>query len=151
MASVFFCQRLGDDLRLDLLFDVHLAQPRILRLKLFHLRHQRHVHAAVLAAPVVERCRADAQLAADLRHGNARLRPLERFHDLAVCELRLLHCVELPLLEILLLISLTDGADYPPTGSATTNDTAAKAEPASQRRWNRRPRSTSGCKRSRML
>src|ERR1700761_2931848 len=113
MASVFFCQRLGDDLRLDLLFDVHLAQPRILRLKLFHLRHQRHVHAAVLAAPVVERCRADAQLAADLRHGNARLRPLERFHDLAVCELRLLHCVELPLLEILLLISLTERADYP--------------------------------------
>ena len=92
----------------------YILRSRAFRLKLPHLRHQRHVHAAVLAAPVVERCRADAQLAADLRHGNARLRPLERFHDLAVCELRLL-CVELPWLESLLLISLTDGADYPTT------------------------------------
>src|SRR5215475_2680375 len=112
MASIFFCQRLSDDLSLDLLFDVHLAQSRVLRLKLFHARHERYVHAAVLAAPVVERRRADAQLPTDLRHRHASFRPLERFHDLAVCELRLLHCVELPLLEILLLISLTAGADY---------------------------------------
>ncbi|WP_208458501.1 hypothetical protein, partial [Burkholderia vietnamiensis] len=39
-------------------------------------------------------------------------RALERFHDLAIRELRLLHRVELPLLEILLLIPPTERGYY---------------------------------------
>src|SRR5579859_2485488 len=96
MASVFFCECLRNDLGLDLLLDVHLAQPGVLGLQLFHPRNQRHVHAAVLRAPLVERRRADPQLSAKIRYRQPRLYALQRVHDLAIRESRLLHSVELP-------------------------------------------------------
>ena len=96
MASIFFCERLRYDLGLDLLLDVHLAQPGILSLQFLHPRNQRDVHAAVLRAPFVKRGRADTQLPAQVRYRQPRLHTLERVHDLAVRESRLLHSVELP-------------------------------------------------------
>lgn len=46
------------------------------------------------------------QFPTNLRYRHARFRALERIHDLAIREIRLLHCVELPLLEILLPVPL---------------------------------------------
>ena len=77
---------------------------------------------------------------------------LERLHDLAIRELRLLHCVELPLLEILLLIPLTGREDYRCSGGGresshweaypthqfihrTGRQLAAKAGAAGSRGW----------------
>lgn len=59
MASPFF-ERLRANLRLQLFFDVHLAQSGVLRLKLLHAGNQRRVHATVLRSPLVERRHADA-------------------------------------------------------------------------------------------
>src|SRR5690606_27790881 len=59
-ASPLFFKSLLHDLGLELLLDVHLAQAGVLGLQLLHARHHRHIHAAVLRAPLVEGRRADA-------------------------------------------------------------------------------------------
>ncbi|CAH2904867.1 MAG: hypothetical protein PPHEMADM_5744, partial [uncultured Paraburkholderia sp.] len=56
-----------------------------------------------------KRSRCLCQLAAHLLHRNFRGGSLERFYELQICELRLLHGVELPLLELLLIIGLRMG------------------------------------------
>ena len=53
--------------------------------------HVRHAHPAVLRPPLIERRRADAVLARDLRHGHAGLSLLQDPGDLALTELRLAH------------------------------------------------------------
>src|SRR5271170_8248521 len=98
MASDFFCESLRDNLGLELLVEVHLLEAPVLVLKLLHPRHHRHVHAAELGAPLVERCRADSKLPTQFGHRFAGFRALERRHDLAVRKSRLLHA-ELPPLE----------------------------------------------------
>ena len=40
MASPLFCESLGDDLRLELLLDVHLAQAPVLLFQLLHASHE---------------------------------------------------------------------------------------------------------------
>src|SRR5690606_36235587 len=92
--------------------DVHLAQAGVLRLQLFHTRTHGYIHAAVLRAPLVEGCRADAQLPAKLRYRQAGLYPLERFHDLTVRKPRPLHLVELLNEKILLLNAPLLRGDY---------------------------------------
>lgn len=81
---------------LELFLDVHLAQPSVFLLQLLHARHQGGVHAAELGTPLVERRRADAQLAAELGDRQAGFRPLERIDDLAVGEARFLHARDSP-------------------------------------------------------
>src|SRR5690606_12186986 len=88
------------------------AQPCVLRLQLFHTRHHGYIHAAVLRAPLVEGCRADAQLPAKLRYRQAGLYPLERFHDLTIRKPRPLHLVELLNEKILLLNAPLLRGDY---------------------------------------
>jgi len=114
MASPLFRKRLRDDLRLELLFDVHPSQTPVLALQLLHLGHHRGIHPPELGAPLVERRRADAQLPAQIGHRNPRLRAFERVHDLTVREPRLLHHRRtLPLEEILLLSTRDYRGDYP--------------------------------------
>lgn len=91
MPSPHFCRCLRDHLGFELLFDVHLAEPPVFLLKFLHARHLRRVHAAILAAPVVEGARADAKLSAQLRDGQTRLNSFEDLDDLAVCESPFLH------------------------------------------------------------
>ena len=55
MALPLFCERLLDDLGLETFFGVHLLEAPVFVLELFHTSHERGVHAAVLAAPLVER------------------------------------------------------------------------------------------------
>src|SRR5690606_13604122 len=86
MASALFCESLRDDLRLDLLLDVHLAQSPVLLFELLHASHERSVHAAKLGSPLVERCRADTQFTTELGDCQARLCSLECVDDLAVGE-----------------------------------------------------------------
>src|SRR5690606_6482755 len=70
---------------------VHLLQAPVLVLQLLELGHHRRIHATELAAPLVERRRADAVLPAQLRDRCAGLRLLEHGDDPAVCETGLLH------------------------------------------------------------
>src|SRR3990167_1888033 len=91
MASPLFCECLRDHFGLELFFDVHLAESAVFFLQLLHARHQRGIHATELRAPLVERGRADAHLAAQLGHGKTSLYALERLDDLAVGESGLLH------------------------------------------------------------
>lgn len=70
---------------------VHLLQPPIFVLQLLELGYQRRIHAAELAAPLIERCRADAVFAAQLRHWRAGLGLFEHGDDLAVGEAGCLH------------------------------------------------------------
>jgi hypothetical protein len=95
MALEFFCESLRDDVGFDLRLDVELLEPTVLLLKLLHPRHQRHVHAAVLAAPFIKRRRTDPVLSAQIRHRRPSLGLLQHREDLAVRKSRSLH-VELP-------------------------------------------------------
>jgi hypothetical protein len=70
--------------RAELRVGVHLLQAPILILQLLELGHHRGIHAAELAAPLVERCRADAVLPAEVRNGGAGLGLLEYGDDLAI-------------------------------------------------------------------
>src|SRR5690606_11174572 len=138
MASPLFLERLRHNLGLAPLLDVHLAQPGVLGFQLLHARHQRHVHAAVLGAPLVERSRADAQLPAKLGYCQARLHALERLNDLAVREPRLLHIVELLSEKILLLTPPLLWGDYQRTAPGATashyRQTQSEPEPRHTRR-----------------
>src|SRR5690606_26202620 len=111
-ASPLFFKSLLHDLGFKLLFDIHLAQAGVLRLQFLHTRHHGYIHAAVLRAPLVEGCRADAQLPAKLRYRQAGLYPLERFHDLTIRKPRPLHLVELLNEKILLLNAPLLRGDY---------------------------------------
>ena len=91
MALPLFSERLLDDLGLETFFDVHLFKPPIFVLKLFHARHERGVHAAVLAAPLVERGRAHAVLATKLWFRRAGLSLFKDRQDLAVGVAGFLH------------------------------------------------------------
>src|SRR5690606_17085332 len=112
MASPLFFKRLRHDLGLELLLNIHLAQPGVLGLQFLHARHQRHIHAAVLRAPLVERRRADPQFAAQPGHGQTGLDTLDGLDDLTVRESRLLHAVELLNEKILLLTTSLFREDY---------------------------------------
>ena len=113
MASEFFCECFRDNVGLDLRLDAELLEPTVLLLELLHPGHQRHVHAAVLTAPLVERRRTDPMLPAQVRHRRSGLRVLQHRQDLAVRKSRSLH-VELPPGEkILLLRPSLQWGDYP--------------------------------------
>lgn len=112
MALPLFCERLGDDLGFWLLFDIQLLEACVLRLQFFHPRHQGHIHAPVFRSPVVERGRADAQISAEIGHGDAALRSLEGGQNLAVRKSRLLH-VEFLNKNILLFTPTISRGDYP--------------------------------------
>src|SRR5690606_28977590 len=88
----------------------------------FHTRHHGYIHAAVLRAPLVEGCRADAQLPAKLRYRQAGLYPLERFHDLTIRKPRPLHLVELLNEKILLLNAPLLRGDYRTASVFVNND-----------------------------
>ena len=66
MASPLFFERLRHDLGPELFLKVHLLQEPVLVIELLHARHHRHVHAAVLGTPLVERRRAHTQLSANI-------------------------------------------------------------------------------------
>src|SRR5690606_25081258 len=128
MASPLFFKRLRHDLGLELLLNIHLAQPGVLGLQFLHARHQRHIHAAELRAPLVERRRADPQFAAQLGHGQTGLDTLDGLDDLTVRESRLLHHVELLNEKILLLTTSLFREDYPAsTASAAPRTTSGRA------------------------
>src|SRR3546814_5962576 len=91
MASPFFGECFLEQVGTELGVGVHLLQPTVLLLELLHPADHGHIHAAELAAPLVERRRADAVLAAQLRHGRTGLGLLEHGDDLAVGEAGLLH------------------------------------------------------------
>ena len=86
MASPLFFERLRHDLGLELLLKVHFLQAPVLVFELFHARHHRHVHAAVLGAPLVKRRCAHTQLSANVGRRKTRFNPFDRIHDLAVGE-----------------------------------------------------------------
>jgi len=86
----FFFERLRHDLFLELLLKVYLLQAPVRVFELFHARHHRHVHAAVLGAPLVKRLCADAQIPTNVGHRKARSNPFDRIHYLAIGELSLL-------------------------------------------------------------
>jgi hypothetical protein len=69
---------------------------------------------------LVERRRADAQIATDLRSRQPRFRSFQRFHDLAVREFRPLHA-ELPLSRKFYFRRplFHGGGDYPTGGRST--------------------------------
>jgi hypothetical protein len=91
MASTFFCHCLLQHLGTELRGGAHLLQAPVLVLQLLELGHQRRIHAAELAAPLVECRRADAVLAAQLRYGCAGFSLLEHGQDLAVGESGFFH------------------------------------------------------------
>src|SRR5690606_12570792 len=82
-----FLEQVGAELGIG----VQLLQPPVLVLQFLHPADHGHLHAAELAAPLIERRRADAVLSAQLRHGRTGLGLLEHGDDLAVGEARLLH------------------------------------------------------------
>ena len=86
-----FFQRLRHDLRFQLLFRVHLLQPRILELQLLQTLHVGQIHAAILGAPFVKARVAHAVLAAQLGHRHAGLRFLKNLKYLTLFEPRLPH------------------------------------------------------------
>lgn len=91
MASPLFCQRLLQQIRAELRLDVELLKAAALVFELLHPHHQRRIHTAELAAPLVERRRADAVLTAQLGDRAAGLSLLENRQDLAVAESGRLH------------------------------------------------------------
>jgi hypothetical protein len=86
MASPFFLEHLRNDLGLELFLKVHLLQSAVFFFELFHAGHHGHVHAATLGTPFVKRCRADAQLSANIWNANASLKAFDRIHDQAIPE-----------------------------------------------------------------
>ena len=86
MASTLVFQRLRHDLGLDLFFQVHLLEPPVFILELFHARHHLDIHAAIFSPPLVKGGGADAQLPANIRHSKSSLKALDRVHDLTVSE-----------------------------------------------------------------
>ena len=83
MASPLFCESLRDDLSLEFFLDIHLAKPLVLLLQLFHASHERCIH---LGPSLVERCRADTELSAELWDRQTGFCSLECINDLAVGE-----------------------------------------------------------------
>ena len=84
MASPLFCESLRDDLSLEFFLDIHLAKPLPLLLQLFHASHEGGIHAAELGPPLLERCRADTELPAQLWDRQASFCSLECINDLAL-------------------------------------------------------------------
>ena len=121
MASEFFCEGFRNDVGLDLRLDIQLLEPAVLFLQLLHPRHQRGVHATELGPPFVERGRADAVLAAQIRHRGAHFGLLEQSQYLAVAELRSLHAELPPSEKILLLRPPVGWGDYPANSSRLTS------------------------------
>ena len=64
MASPLFCHGFLDDFGFEALFGVHFFEAPVFVFQFAQPSHQRCVHAAELGAPLVERGRADAVLAA---------------------------------------------------------------------------------------
>lgn len=101
----FFCQRFLQQIRAELRLDVELLKAAVLVFEFLHPHDQRRIHTAELAAPLVERRRADAVLTAQLGDRASGLSLLENRQDLDVGEPELLHgnllgsgCEKIPLL-----------------------------------------------------
>lgn len=66
-------------------------QLGILRFQLFHTRHHRNVHPAILRTSLVKGRRADDRFAADAWNTNSSLNSLDGLNDLTDREVRSLH------------------------------------------------------------
>jgi hypothetical protein len=95
MASELFSEGFRDNVSLDVRLDVDLPEPTVLLLKILHPRHERHVNAAVLAAPFIKRRRTDPVLSAQIQNRRTGLGLLKHCQDLTVGKSQSLH-VKLP-------------------------------------------------------
>lgn len=69
------------DFGLELIHKVHLLKVPAFFLELLQARHHRHIHAAVLGAPLLERRRAHTQLSVRIGHRKARFETLDSIHE----------------------------------------------------------------------
>lgn len=90
MASVLFSESIFQKPVLHRQLGVHLREPAILVRHRLHLRHQRAVHAVILAAPVVVGRVTDAVLAAKITHRHAAFALFQDRQDLRLGKFRFL-------------------------------------------------------------
>lgn len=88
MALLLFPQGILQQLVLYRHLGIHLLQPPVLISHRFHFAHQRGVHAAKFAAPVVKSSVADPVLAAKIRNRNTALALIQNSRDLRVTKFR---------------------------------------------------------------
>ena len=83
MASVLSRPAVPENLRVHLRLGVDLLQAPVLFLEFLQAPHARYIHAAILRAPVVEACVAEAICPAQLRQWYTRLGFLQDLENLA--------------------------------------------------------------------